>query len=95
MQDGAGATGRADATGRGTTGGGPRPTGDHVAVRCAGTAREVEELASRLRRLPPPSWTGPAATAFEQGLHRPVRGLGAAAEGLRRADLAARRLGGR
>ncbi|WP_380163881.1 hypothetical protein [Jannaschia sp. R86511] len=65
-------------------------------VRDAGVrdaVAEVDDLAGRVRRLPPPSWTGPASEAFEDGLARTVRLLDGAADALLRAREAARRLG--
>jgi hypothetical protein len=54
---------------------------------------DVDELVARLSRMRPPSWRGPAADAFADGLGRAVRDLREADEALRRARGAARRLG--
>jgi hypothetical protein len=47
------ATGHGGAMGPGST--------EEVVARCARVAEEADALAARVRGLPPPSWTGPAA----------------------------------
>ena len=59
-----------------------------------GLVPQVDALGGRIRRLPPPTWTGPTAEAFAAGLARAARLVDAAAEALVRAGEAARRSGG-
>ncbi|MGJ7442453.1 hypothetical protein [Aquipuribacter sp. MA13-6] len=58
-----------------------------------GARERVEALAGRVRRLPPPSWTGPTSEAFSTGVVRAARFLDAAADSLARAAAAVRRSG--
>lgn len=67
--------------------------GQEVARRCLRAAQEVEDLASRLRRLPPDSWVGPTAVAAGEAVLASSRRLVAAADALRRAAGDAGRLG--
>lgn len=57
-----------------------------------GAHEQVEALGARVRRLPPPSWTGPTAEAFSTGVARVARLLDGAADAVGRARAAARRL---
>lgn len=56
-------------------------------------AVEVDALANRVRRLPPPSWWGPGAEAFAASLGRVSLLLDEAAGAAGRAGAAAARLG--
>lgn len=60
-------------------------TGEHEA------REQIEALGARVRRLPPPSWTGPAAEAFSTGVARVARLLDGAADAVGRVRAAARR----
>lgn len=58
-----------------------------------GARERVEALAVRVRRLPPPSWTGPTSEAFSTGVARAARLLDGAAGSLARTGAVVRRLG--
>jgi len=71
---------------------GPGSTED-VAARCSRVAQEVDALAARVRGLPPPSWTGPAADELGSGVRHAVRLLDDGSEAVDRAGSVVRGLG--
>jgi hypothetical protein len=71
---------------------GPGST-EEVVARCARVAEEADALAARVRGLPPPSWTGPAAEELVAGVRRAVRLLDDGADAVHRAGVVARHVG--
>ena len=71
---------------------GPGST-EEVVARCARAADGVDALAARVRRLPPPSWRGPAAEELAEGVRRAAAWLDDGAAALHRAGAVARQAG--
>lgn len=71
---------------------GPGST-EEVVARCAWVAEAVDALAARVRGLPPPSWTGPAAEELAVGVRHAVRLLDDGGAAVLRAGVVARGVG--